>query len=193
MAGKYGTEWTVFAFLILDAPWWAACNVESSLPLFIVAYGAESKLLNSFVIVPAYDIHLLYLALFAAAVLSAVCVEMGAVSRHIPGIGCKFSTDQSNVFCSQTRTDAHVYGAYNVAYGIGSSFGPIIAGQVRTSAKLSWRTVVNLTPCVFRFMATPITDGGCFASSGREWYWSVHYFRCASLVRDHCSPDCWVD
>lgn len=46
MAGKYGTEWTVFAFLILDAPWWAVYNVESSLPLFIIAYGAESKLAN---------------------------------------------------------------------------------------------------------------------------------------------------
>lgn len=46
MAGKYGTEWTVFAFLILDTPWWAVFSVESSLPLFIVAYGAESKLLG---------------------------------------------------------------------------------------------------------------------------------------------------
>lgn len=48
MSGKYGTEWTVFGVLLFDAPWWATFTVESSLPLFIVAYGAESKLFGYF-------------------------------------------------------------------------------------------------------------------------------------------------
>ena len=39
--------------------------------------------------------------------------ELASVARGIPGLGY-----------------AHVYGAFNLIYGIGSAVGPIITGQV---------------------------------------------------------------
>ncbi|KAJ8468454.1 hypothetical protein ONZ45_g17237 [Pleurotus djamor] len=48
-----------------------------------------------------------------STVISPVTAELASVSRHIEGIGF-----------------AHVYGAFNVAYGLGSALGPLIGGQI---------------------------------------------------------------
>ena len=64
---------------------------------FLLSHTVQKVSSSTSFITSAGDIHLLHLALFAAAVLSAVCVEMGAVSRHIPGIGCKFRSEERRV------------------------------------------------------------------------------------------------
>lgn len=50
---------------------------------------------------------------FAAAVVSPLIAELAVLSRGIEGVGY-----------------AHVYGAFNIAYGVGSALGPVIGGQI---------------------------------------------------------------
>jgi MFS family permease len=38
-------------------------------------------------------------------------------------------------------TDAHVYGAFNLAYGIGSACGPLVGGQIYDHVKHGWSAV----------------------------------------------------
>ncbi|KAI0033742.1 major facilitator superfamily domain-containing protein [Vararia minispora EC-137] len=59
--------------------------------------------------------------LFVAALAAPVTAELAAVSRSIPDIGY-----------------AHVYGAFNLAYGIGSAIGPIIGGQIYNHVANGW-------------------------------------------------------
>ncbi|KAF7437249.1 hypothetical protein PC9H_004086 [Pleurotus ostreatus] len=63
-----------------------------------------------------------------SAVISPVTAELATVSRHIKGIGF-----------------AHVYGAFNVAYGVGSALGPIVGGQLYDHVKNYGWTII----CIF--------------------------------------------
>ncbi|KAF5355684.1 hypothetical protein D9756_004003 [Leucocoprinus leucothites] len=49
---------------------------------------------------------------FTSGVISPLTAELAAVSRNIQGVGY-----------------AHIYAAFNVAYGIGTTIGPIVGGQ----------------------------------------------------------------
>ncbi|EGO02763.1 hypothetical protein SERLA73DRAFT_176125 [Serpula lacrymans var. lacrymans S7.3] len=65
---------------------------------------------------------------FVAGVVPPVTAELAAVSRSIPGVGY-----------------AHVYGAFNLAFGIGTAVGPIIGGQIYDKAKHGWTAVCSVT------------------------------------------------
>ncbi|KAJ8473714.1 hypothetical protein ONZ51_g7690 [Trametes cubensis] len=58
------------------------------------------------------------LNLFATGSISPITAEFAMVTRSLEGVGC------------ETLTDGHVYGAFNVAYGLGSAIGPVIGGQL---------------------------------------------------------------
>ncbi|KAI0935830.1 hypothetical protein AcW1_000241 [Taiwanofungus camphoratus] len=51
---------------------------------------------------------------FTAGIVSPLTAELAVVTRGLDGVGY-----------------GHVYGAFNLAYGLGSALGPIIGGQVR--------------------------------------------------------------
>jgi len=58
---------------------------------------------------------------FTFAVVSPVTAELAAVAQDIDGVGY-----------------AHVYGVFTLAYGIGSTAGPVIGGQIYDHVKRGW-------------------------------------------------------
>ncbi|KAL1732632.1 major facilitator superfamily domain-containing protein [Schizophyllum commune] len=65
--------------------------------------------------------------LFVSGVVSPLTAELAAVARDIEGVGY-----------------AHVYGAFNLAYGIGSSVGPVVGGQMYDHLSKGWLAVCLL-------------------------------------------------
>ncbi|KAF8550301.1 MFS general substrate transporter [Imleria badia] len=65
---------------------------------------------------------------FVSGVVPPVTAELATVSRRMPGVGY-----------------AHVYGAFNLAFGIGTAVGPIIGGQVYGRAKHGWTALCCIT------------------------------------------------
>ncbi|KAF8446288.1 MFS general substrate transporter [Boletus edulis BED1] len=65
---------------------------------------------------------------FVSGVVPPVTAELATVSRRMPGIGY-----------------AHVYGAFNLAFGIGTALGPIIGGQVYDHSKHGWIILCCIT------------------------------------------------
>ncbi|KAM5534344.1 hypothetical protein V8D89_011937 [Ganoderma adspersum] len=71
-----------------------------------------------------------FLAMFACinffftAVISPIMAELAAVTRSMDGIGY-----------------GHVYGAFNIAYGIGSAVGPVIGGQLYDHTSNGWMAI----------------------------------------------------
>ncbi|PIL30877.1 MFS general substrate transporter [Ganoderma sinense ZZ0214-1] len=71
-----------------------------------------------------------FLAMFAcinfffAAVISPITAELAAVTRSMDGVGY-----------------GHVYGAFNIAYGIGSAVGPVIGGQLYDHTSNGWMAI----------------------------------------------------
>ncbi|KAK0494218.1 major facilitator superfamily domain-containing protein [Armillaria luteobubalina] len=61
---------------------------------------------------------------FASGVLSPLTVELASVARSIDGIGY-----------------AHVYGAFNLAYGIGTTVGPVVGGQMYDHINKGWLAI----------------------------------------------------
>ncbi|RDB29583.1 putative MFS-type transporter C18.02 [Hypsizygus marmoreus] len=64
---------------------------------------------------------------FTSGILSPLTAELAAVSRGIEGVGY-----------------AHVYGAFNLAYGIGSAVGPVAGGQIYDHVKHGWTALCLL-------------------------------------------------
>ncbi|KIM84636.1 hypothetical protein PILCRDRAFT_6257 [Piloderma croceum F 1598] len=64
---------------------------------------------------------------FTSGVIPPVIAELAAVSRNVDGIGY-----------------AHVYGALNLAYGMGTTIGPIIGGEVYEHTKHGWTAICLL-------------------------------------------------
>ncbi|PBK99944.1 MFS general substrate transporter [Armillaria gallica] len=64
---------------------------------------------------------------FASGVLSPLTVELASVARSIDGIGY-----------------AHVYGAFNLAYGIGTTVGPVVGGQMYDHITKGWLAICLL-------------------------------------------------
>ncbi|KAF9535749.1 major facilitator superfamily domain-containing protein [Crepidotus variabilis] len=60
-------------------------------------------------------------AFFSSAVLAPVTTELAAVAREMDGIGY-----------------GHVYGAFNLVYGLGSALGPVIGGQIYAHVDRGW-------------------------------------------------------
>ncbi|OAX43593.1 MFS general substrate transporter [Rhizopogon vinicolor AM-OR11-026] len=65
---------------------------------------------------------------FVSGVISPVTTELAAEARNMPGVGY-----------------AHVYGAFNLAFGIGTAVGPVIGGQMYDHAKHGWTAVCCIT------------------------------------------------
>ncbi|KAI1786300.1 MFS general substrate transporter [Ganoderma leucocontextum] len=61
---------------------------------------------------------------FFAAVVSPITAELAAVTRSMDGVGY-----------------GHVYGAFNIAYGIGSAVGPVIGGQLYDHTSKGWMAI----------------------------------------------------
>jgi len=55
---------------------------------------------------------------------SALTTEFATISRRLEGVGY-----------------AHVYGAFNLAYGVGSALGPIIGGQIYDHISQGWMAI----------------------------------------------------
>ncbi|TFK26563.1 MFS general substrate transporter [Coprinopsis marcescibilis] len=64
---------------------------------------------------------------FLSGVVAPVTAELAIVSRNSPGIGY-----------------AHVYSAFNVAYGVGTTIGPVIGGQMYDRLPDGWDAVCIL-------------------------------------------------
>ncbi|KAH9486666.1 MFS-type transporter ppzB [Psilocybe cubensis] len=58
---------------------------------------------------------------FTSGVIAPLTAELAAVSRTLEGVGY-----------------AHVYGAFNLVYGVGTSIGPIVGGQIYDNVRKGW-------------------------------------------------------
>ncbi|KAJ7604899.1 MFS general substrate transporter [Mycena polygramma] len=67
-------------------------------------------------------------SLFLSALLSPVMAELANVSRGMEGVGY-----------------GHVYGAFNLVYGIGTSLGPVIGGQLYAHLSKGWLAISLLS------------------------------------------------
>ncbi|RDX43975.1 MFS general substrate transporter [Lentinus brumalis] len=65
-----------------------------------------------------------FLNFFSSALISPVTAELAAVTRSLDGVGY-----------------GHSYGAFNVAYGIGSAVGPVIGGQLYDHVGRGWMAI----------------------------------------------------
>ncbi|KIJ51850.1 hypothetical protein M422DRAFT_223517 [Sphaerobolus stellatus SS14] len=65
---------------------------------------------------------------FLAGALTPITTELDSVARLNPGIGF-----------------THVYGAFNMAYGLGSAVGPLIGGQLYDHVENGWAAVMGLS------------------------------------------------
>ncbi|KAI6045153.1 MFS general substrate transporter [Pisolithus marmoratus] len=65
---------------------------------------------------------------FVGGVVPAVTSELAAVSRNMQGVGY-----------------AHVYGAFNLAFGIGTAVGPVIGGQIYDHVRSGWTALCVIT------------------------------------------------
>ncbi|KAG1716792.1 hypothetical protein ID866_390 [Astraeus odoratus] len=65
---------------------------------------------------------------FVGGVVPPVTAELAAVSRNMQGVGY-----------------AHVYGAFNLAFGIGTALGPIVGGQIYDHVPHGWTALCLIT------------------------------------------------
>ncbi|KAJ7124834.1 MFS general substrate transporter [Mycena crocata] len=98
--------------------WLSAICIALALPWWVVMIIQRSLAL----FITAYALG----SFFVSGVLSPVMAELAAVSRGIDGVGY-----------------GHVYGAFNLVYGIGSALGPVIGGQIYAHLRQGWM-VINL-------------------------------------------------
>ncbi|KDQ54891.1 hypothetical protein JAAARDRAFT_38007 [Jaapia argillacea MUCL 33604] len=85
-------------------------------------------------------------AFFTSAALSPVTVELAAVARELDHVGY-----------------GHVYGAFNIAYGIGSTIGPVLGGQLYDRLRHGWLAV-----CVFATAFMGVSTLFAFCYSGER-------------------------
>ncbi|KAG0697793.1 major facilitator superfamily domain-containing protein [Suillus ampliporus] len=74
---------------------------------------------------------------FVSGVVAPVTAELASVSRNMAGVGY-----------------AHVYGAFNLAFGIGTAVGPVIGGQIYDRAKHGWTAVCCITAALIVICVT---------------------------------------
>lgn len=73
----------------------------------------------------AFFIVMFALSNFAVSgTVSALTAELATISRRLDGVGY-----------------AHVYGAFNLSYGIGSGLGPVIGGQLYDHLERGWMAI----------------------------------------------------
>lgn len=74
--------------------------------------------------------------LFISGVLAPLTAELALVARTLQGVGY-----------------AHIYGAFNMAYGIGSTVGPVIGSQMYEHIKRGWMALNLLAVGLLAFAA----------------------------------------
>ncbi|KAH9964561.1 major facilitator superfamily domain-containing protein [Russula dissimulans] len=121
-----GPEWVSFICLLAAIPCWIAVTVRTKLSLFVVAFALESRPSPVQWCDQLTDQPLVSLDLCTSAFVAPVTTELALVSRRIPGVGY-----------------AHVYGAFNVAVGIGASVGTVLSGEIFQRSSKGW-TILNL-------------------------------------------------
>ncbi|EIW86381.1 MFS general substrate transporter [Coniophora puteana RWD-64-598 SS2] len=77
---------------------------------------------------PLFVVALALQCFFVSGVVPPVTAELAAVSRKIKGMGF-----------------AHVYGAFNLAFGFGTAVGPVMGGQIYDRARYGWTAVCSIT------------------------------------------------
>ncbi|KAG1908464.1 MFS general substrate transporter [Suillus fuscotomentosus] len=74
---------------------------------------------------------------FVSGVVAPVTTELASVSRKMPGVGY-----------------AHIYGAFNLAFGIGTAVGPVIGGQIYDHARHGWTALCCITSALILVCVT---------------------------------------
>lgn len=74
---------------------------------------------------------------FVSGVVAPVTTELASVSRKMAGVGY-----------------AHIYGAFNLAFGIGTAVGPVIGGQIYARAKHGWTALCCITSALIVICVT---------------------------------------
>jgi hypothetical protein len=116
---RLGTEWITFSSLVLALPWWVMLVITGPLTLFIISFAIEGEFPSKS---PSYDDDKESLAFFTAAVVSPLTAELAVVSRGIEGVGCRDRFANCCPMLTETMcTDAHMYGAFNLAFGVGAA------------------------------------------------------------------------
>ncbi|KAJ6604148.1 major facilitator superfamily domain-containing protein [Mycena vulgaris] len=98
--------------------WLSVICITLALPWWVVMIIQRSLAL----FITAYALG----SFFVSGLIAPVMAELAAVSRGIEGVGY-----------------GHVYGAFNLVYGIGTALGPVIGGQLYSHLKEGWM-VINL-------------------------------------------------
>ncbi|KAG2160104.1 major facilitator superfamily domain-containing protein [Suillus bovinus] len=78
--------------------------------------------------IPLFIFALAAQCFFVSGVVAPVTTELASVSRQMTGVGY-----------------AHVYGAFNLAFGIGTAVGPVIGGQIYDHARHGWTALCCIT------------------------------------------------
>lgn len=74
---------------------------------------------------------------FVSGVVAPVTTELASVSRKMAGVGY-----------------AHIYGAFNLAFGIGTAVGPVIGGQIYARARHGWTALCCITSALIVICVT---------------------------------------
>ncbi|KAJ7151523.1 MFS general substrate transporter [Mycena filopes] len=100
--------------------WLSVICIALALPWWVVMIIQRSLAL----FITAYALG----SFFVSGLLSPVMAELAGVSRGIEGVGY-----------------GHVYGAFNLVYGIGTALGPVIGGQMYAHLKHGWLAISLLS------------------------------------------------
>ncbi|KAJ6569655.1 MFS general substrate transporter [Mycena capillaripes] len=112
--------------------WLSVICITLALPWWVVMIIQRSLAL----FITAYALG----SFFISGLLSPVMAELAGVSRGIEGVGY-----------------GHVYGAFNLVYGIGTSLGPVIGGQMYAHLKEGW-LAINLLSSGLLFVCLVLTS-----------------------------------
>lgn len=88
LADRIGSGYITCICLLLTLPWWIVLALRKSIALFIIALALQSERpvlpVGSFLCAS-------FLGFFVSGVVPPVTAELAAVSRNMPGVGCKSS------------------------------------------------------------------------------------------------------
>ncbi|KAJ7693534.1 MFS general substrate transporter [Mycena rosella] len=96
--------------------WLSVICITLALPWWVVMIIQKSLAL----FITAYALG----SFFISGIISPLVAELAAVSRNIEGVGY-----------------GHVYGAFNLVYGIGTALGPVIGGQMYAHLNEGWMAI----------------------------------------------------
>ncbi|KAF8973801.1 major facilitator superfamily domain-containing protein [Flammula alnicola] len=101
---------------------------------------------------------------FTSGVISPLTAELAAVSREW-----------------SIQPDGHVYGAFNLAYGIGTSIGPIVGGQIYDHLRRGWMALCLLATGLLAFCFVLAI---CFVGNDPLLHRLLRRFRASSSTID---------